>query len=142
MASVAEQVVPFVDRTYRTLAQRESRASYGAGFPAGVGLDLALSRPETFAVVSVQSGFLSLDRVPAPATPTAFKTNPVRIHVEWGRFDQHAPQEGWDIRKENARLAAGLRERGLTVTTREPAAGHGWGSWRTRWDLVLGELFP
>lgn len=141
MASVAEQVVPFVDRTYRTLAQREGRASYGAGFPAGVGLDLALNRPETFAAASVQSGFLSIDRVAAPATPTASKTHPLTIHVEWGRFDQHAPQEGWDIRKENARLADDLRQRGLNVKSREVAAGHGWGSWRTRWDLVLGELF-
>jgi enterochelin esterase family protein len=141
-AAVAELVVPFVDRTYRTVAQRASRVSYGARFPGAVALSVALKRPETFGVVATQSAFmLDSDRQAFLAALPDAKAHPLTIHLEWGRFDDRAPQEGWDVGRENALLAEGLRERGLTVKAREVAAGPGWGSWRTRWDLVLGELF-
>jgi outer membrane protein assembly factor BamB len=141
-AAVATEVVPFVDRTYRTRAERGGRASVAMSFASVEAFLLAFEHPGLFGVVAAQSpAMLTVDQnrilaaVPDPAA------HPMQIDVEWGTYDLRAPHEGWNTTREAPQLAESLRRRGHAVRTHEVAAGHGWGSFRSRADRLFASLF-
>ena len=67
---------------------------------------------------------------------------PLRVYLDWGRYDHRATREAWDMRGANARFAAFLRERGYRPAGGEAPEGSGWASWRNRTDRVFEALFP
>jgi outer membrane protein assembly factor BamB len=139
--SLADEIVPFVDRTYRTRPERSGRALVGGGFAGYEALDAAFRRPDLFARVSTQSAFMlteGLDQLKALLSSAAVL--PV-VTLEWSTYDLRGEHEGWNNARSNRALADFLRTRGATVDTREVHEGFSWGSWRNRADAVFGALF-
>ena len=140
--SLAEEVVPLVDRTYRTRPERGARALYGAGFGGLEALDACFRRPETFGRVSTQSAFMltghldELKGLAGKAVPP-----PDAVDLEWSTYDLRAEHEGWNMADSNRALAEFLKGRGVRVATREVNEGFSWGSWRNRADLIFGHMF-
>ncbi|MFK7817469.1 MAG: alpha/beta hydrolase, partial [Planctomycetaceae bacterium] len=135
---IAEQVVPFIDKTYRTVADRSGRVSYGTGFNCATALALAASQSELFSAVSAQSP-LVFDEGQAQLIGLFEKLDrPLRVYIEWGSFDMHNPHENWDIRTIGKNLADGIaKNKKLTVTSRQVNDSTDWRSWSSGLDKVL-----
>ena len=140
----ADELVPFIDTTYRTIAAAEGRASLGVGFSAQQALYVALTKPEMVRKVSVQSLGAPGERARtllAQLVQTAAE-QPMDFYIDWGLYDVRAPLENWDLRQWNRDLVEVLETGGYTVAGGEVPDGTGWSSWKNRTDRVLRSLFP
>jgi len=139
----AEELVPFVDANYRTVAAPEGRASVGQGWFSYPALYAAFAHPGVVGKVGVQSVFmLDFMRIPLEELISSASEQPLELYVDWGAFDLRNPQEAWDIRDTSRQFVEFLRGRGYAVAGGEAPDGTGWDSWRNRTDVLLKALFP
>ena len=139
----ADELVPYIDANYRTIATPEGRANIGGGFAGFHALYLTVKRPGIAAKVAVQSvAFLDFQIVPLEGLVHTAAEQPLDIYIEWGRYDMQNPQEAWDIRDADRKLVEFLTSRGYSVAGGEVHDGTGWSSWKNRTDRVLESLFP
>jgi outer membrane protein assembly factor BamB len=140
---IAKDVVGFLDGRYRTDAARERRAVIGTSVGAANGASVVFRRSAVFGALGMQS-LVVLDTdgdILRKQVPTAAQA-PLRVYLDWGKYDRRATREAWDMRTTNASFAAFLRERGYRPAGGEVPEGAGWAGWRNRTDRVFGALFP
>ena len=139
----AKELVPFIDRTYRTKASAEARANVGAGIFAHEAAHCAFRYPGLSSRLAIQS-LLMVDYGRERLEPLirTGEEHPLHVHVEWGTYDLRNPQEAWDLRDLTRSFADYLRERGYDVETYEAPEGTGWPAWKNRSHAVLESLFP
>lgn len=143
--ALAEQIVPAIDARYRTLTDREHRALVGMGW-SGIGAAVTtFSNPELFGILGVQS-FYAVDEPMAEFRQAVGEANastlPMRIYLEWGRWDLISPHENMNMRQWSRAAWDLLRERGWKPMGGEVWDSTDWGSWRNRTDVMLESLFP
>ncbi|MCH9007370.1 PQQ-binding-like beta-propeller repeat protein [candidate division KSB1 bacterium] len=140
---VAEEIVPLIDKKYRTVRSSEARASIGAGFSGFMAFYSTWKHPGVFGKVASQSTFLltEAENELKSLKPDA-GNQPLEIYLDWGTYDIRSPLEGWDNGRENSRFSDYLTEKGFTVAGGEVHDGFGWGSWRNRTDKVFERFFP
>jgi outer membrane protein assembly factor BamB/enterochelin esterase-like enzyme len=142
-ALVANEMVPFVDARYRTVAEAACRAAVAAGFDGWSAAYAAFRHPEVFGALGIQSLFmLETGEDQLKKRIRTAGEQPLRLYLEWGRYDLRATREAWDNRQMNRRFDAFLRERGYRPAGGEVADGFGWASWRVRTDRLFETLFP
>ena len=140
----ANELVPFIDTRYRTIASAEGRASLGMGWSALPALHAALTRPEMVHKVSVQS-LVAISEGARAALAQLVQTaseQPINFYIDWGRYDLRAPVENWDLRQWTREFSEIVESNGYPVAGGEALDGTGWSSWRNRTDEVLRSLFP
>jgi len=139
----ANELVPFIDENYRTIATREARANTGAGRSAHDAAHCAFRYPALSSKLAIQSiGIVEFGLEKLEPLITNPEEHPLRIHVEWNTYDLRNPQEAWDTRDMAQSIVALLEGRGYAVETYVSADGSGWPAWRSRNDAVLESLFP
>jgi enterochelin esterase-like enzyme len=140
---LATDVVGFLDGRYRTDRAPETRGVVGTGWGAATAASVVFRRPKVFGALGMQSvSMLDTDgEVLLKQAPEASGA-PLRVYLDWGKYDRRATREAWDMSVTNARFAAFLRERGYKPAGGEVPEGSGWASWRNRTDRVFGTLFP
>ena len=140
---LAKDVVGFLDGRYRTEPVRERRAVIGTSLGAYTGASIVFRRPGVFGALGMQSMVMldTDDEILRKQVPTAAEA-PLRVYLDWGKYDRRATREAWDMGTANARFAAFLRERGYRPAGGEVPEGSGWAGWRNRTDRVFGTLFP
>ncbi|HSR54083.1 MAG TPA: PQQ-binding-like beta-propeller repeat protein, partial [Acidobacteriota bacterium] len=140
---MTEELIPRIDRTYRTLAEPQSRGVLGhleAGYGA---IYTAFKRPDVFGLAAAQSA----SEVGAGAEEL-FALIPERgrldlqLYLDWGRRDYRNPSVGRLTADFNRKLTQLLRDRGYQVSGGEVNAGTDFLSWKLRNDKVLEALFP
>ena len=142
LKQIAERVVPFVDKKFRTLSKRESRASLGAGFASGTALGLATMHAELFGACSVQSPLVFDQAREAVIKGYQEIKIPTRLYIEWGRFDMHNPVENWDIREMAKTMKTEIgKNSAIKVEGGQVDDSTDWGSWKNRFDRVAKALF-
>ena len=143
LKTFVEELIPAVDRKYRTITTSEARANIGYGFSGFMALYATFKRPETVSKLAVQSIYWDTkedENVDAILTPA--NDQPLQIYLAWGKYDLVSPLEGVSIKGANMRVAELLTESGHTFTGGEFSDGFGWGSWKIRTDRVFKTLFP
>ena len=141
----AAQFVPRVDELFRTRRERESRAVVAMGWNGFGATSLVFGHPELFGALGVQSMYLLdenkgiIER--AIGEQTAAST-PLRIYLEWGRWDLVSPHEEMNMRA-SSRWAWERFEAGGW----RPMGGEVWdstdfASWTNRTEALLAALFP
>lgn len=141
-AMISEELIPFIDRTYRSIPSREGRAHIGAGFSGYTALYCAFKRPAEAAKVGTHSAvMLDFMRSMLEPLPSAAE-HPFEIYMDWGKYDLRNPDEAWDMVELNENLTDLLRERGHALAGRESHEGPGWAIWQNRIDDLLSALFP
>ena len=135
---VGKSLVPEVDQTFRTLADRDHRSNYATGFYAPMALLTAAMNPEILSATAVQSPFVF--GADAEGAFEQFKKieQPYRFYLEWGRFDMFNPDENWDMRE----IARRVHDQVQAMNNMSVSGGmvndtSGWKSWQTRFDRVL-----
>ncbi|MDX1645045.1 MAG: PQQ-binding-like beta-propeller repeat protein, partial [Thermoanaerobaculia bacterium] len=143
---LAEQIVPAIDQRYRTEAERDSRAVVGMGFPAYSAAIVGFRHSDTFGRLGLQSLFLTWgpmeERLQETIGEKTAETTPMRIYLEWGRWDLISPYEEMNFRDSGRWGWELFRDLGY-----EPLGGEVWdstdfASWSNRTDVLLEALFP
>jgi outer membrane protein assembly factor BamB/enterochelin esterase-like enzyme len=138
-----EEILPLIDRTYRTIPAPESRANLGASFSAVTAFYLTFNHPDLFGKAGMQSIFWDLEEQRKHDALIARADNrKLRAYMDWGKYDLRSPLEGFDIRNASSSLFQLLRKKGLDINGGEVHQGYGWLSWRNRTDKIFEALFP
>ena len=138
-----EELVPYIDKNYRTIDSPKGRASIGAGFTGASAVACTLQKPHLIGKLGCQSPVMfgmSMDHLETELA--SFEEKPLDVYIEWGTYDLRNPDEAWDMGKQAAELAELLKRKGQHVEGGEVHDGTGWSSWRNRTDLLLSALFP
>lgn len=136
-----EELIPLLDKTFRTDARRESRAvmgQLGAGFAAMYG---ALHHAGTFSRAAAQSfehGDLEEDLMAAASG----EKHDLELVFHWSSYDYIDPFFDFDARGDAKSVVAALEKNGYSPKIFESNDGFGWGMWQGRTAEILEALFP
>ncbi len=137
----ATELVPHIDKRFRTIPSREARASIGTGYQVEKALVIAFSNPELIGKVATESlSTFFIERVDSLVKTAA--QQPIEIFMEWGKYDLRNPNAAWDMAKVNRDFVQLLNERGFQVAGGERNEGTGWITWRNRTGAIFTALFP
>lgn len=123
---VGNDVVPAIDRRFRTIGDRDGRALLGASLGGVASVWTAIRYPQLFGRVGGQSSSFWIDRgrvitslsqLPGPGSV------PFLFYFDVGRI------EGTDTHR---RVQDALNRKGYPLIYREAWTGHNWSSWRDR----------
>ncbi|HEX8248056.1 MAG TPA: glycoside hydrolase family 15 protein [Pyrinomonadaceae bacterium] len=131
---VAGEIVPEIDKRYRTIRNRDGRALLGASLGGITSVWIGLRHPDKFARIGGQS--------------SSFWVNNERVVKELAKLDAGKTKfkfyfddgvlEGVE---DSRRVNVMLRAKGYPVAYRESVTGHTWTSWRDRLaDAFIGLL--
>ncbi|GAB3904457.1 alpha/beta hydrolase-fold protein [Larkinella knui] len=134
---LVKEVMPYVEKNYRTQTNRESRAIAGLSMGGFQTLDLTLSRPELFNYVGVfSSGFFgpTIDEAETKYASVlkdpGFNKNKKLFWIEIGKDDF--------VMDANKKTLALLDKHQIKYQYKETAGGHTW----TNWRQYLNEYVP
>ncbi len=141
MESSFEDVIKFVEKTYRVTANKQSRAIAGLSMGGSHTLFIAAHLNDTFDYVGLFSAAYRLNKADDPNQPKVYANfdknlelqikNSVKLYwIGMGKTD-FLYQVGTDYRKL-------LDDKGLKYVYRESEGGHTWANWR----LYLSEFIP
>jgi outer membrane protein assembly factor BamB len=139
-----EELIPLLDKTFRTDAHRESRAVMGQGYWGGSGFTamyLALLHPETLSQAAAQSyqhGALEEDLIAAASSDK----HDLGLVFHWSSYDSFDPYFDFDARRDAKSVVAALEANGYNPKILESNDGVGWGMWQGRTAEILEALFP
>jgi len=140
---LAHDVVAFLERRYGTDPSPQRRALVGTSFAAWRAAYSAFRHPTVFGALGLQSlSMLDTDQDLLEKQVRTAAQVPLRLYLDWGRYDRRGTREAWDMRRANQRFDAFLRGRGYSPAGGEVPEGAGWAGWRNRTDRVFEALFP
>jgi enterochelin esterase family protein len=131
-------VISYIDKNYRTVADRDHRALAGLSMGGLQSLDISLSRSDLFAYVGVfSSGWFPEMREQEEQTDLSqYKKSGQPFKLYWvgvGKFDI--------ANANSAATVSLLRKYGLTPTTKETGGYHAWTNWRDYLHEFAAEIF-
>ncbi|WP_460913064.1 esterase [Spirosoma areae] len=133
-------IMPYVEKTYRTLPNRENRAIAGLSMGGFQTLDVTLSRPELFNYVGVfSSGFFgpSIDeadtKYAAALNDPAFNKGKKLFWIGIGKDDF--------VMDANKKTLALLDKHQIKYQYKETSGGHTWTNWRQYLNEYVPMLF-
>lgn len=138
---LAEELIPHLDKHYRTLAEPASRTIMGVGSGAFISTYAVLTTPGVYGKLSVQSFYSTFAKGEefwqklAAAEPV-----PIEIYLEQSPLDYRIGQ--LDAVTDGQRLAEQLKARGFSPKLREVKGSAGWGRWRSQLGVILGGFYP
>ena len=140
---LVEELIPLIETRYQVERKAERRALMGLEDAAYASLYATLKHPDLFSGL----GLLSLNWEPGyrDINTALLKTpsqQPLRIFLEWGKYDSRSPREGWDAVEGGRAFSTTLRSKGYTFVGGETHEGAGWFARRNRLDRLLQTLFP
>jgi enterochelin esterase-like enzyme len=137
---VLKDLIPMIDATYRTVADRGHRAIAGLSMGSGQAMQIGLTHPDTFSAVGAFSGVFRQGDVKA-AFGGVF-ADPAAFDKKFNLLYLHSGDQGLDegIHRTAAGLDKTLREGGSkNVVFRDAKGlGHEWQTWR----LALHDFAP
>ncbi|MEM7355274.1 MAG: PQQ-binding-like beta-propeller repeat protein, partial [Acidobacteriota bacterium] len=109
----ANELVPFIDSTYSTLAVAESRISVGMGWEALTAAYSTLRRPGTVGKMALQSIYA----LTAPEGGPANWLRPsheqrLEVYLDWGKYDLRNSHEAWSMADDSRRFFERLQALG------------------------------
>ena len=146
-ADVTEALIPFVDKTFRTIADRDHRAMAGLSMGGMQTFNITLNHLDLFSHIggfSGAAGAFTLGRDLDPKTdyngvfadPAAFAK---KVHVLWLGVGTAEPE---GMRAGIRKLHASLAEAGIEHVYQEsPGTDHEWQTWRRNLNDFAPRLF-
>lgn len=135
---IEEQIIPYVDKEFKTIADRKSRLVFGCGFVGTEAMMTAATKNDLFGNVAVQSPLAFAAQEKMISESMAKVKQETHVLLQWGRFDMFNPHENWDIRDGSKKIFDGLGEyKNLKVTGGMVNDSTDWSSWKNRYDEVF-----
>jgi enterochelin esterase-like enzyme len=126
---LAEELVPEIDKRYRTVADRGQRAVIGASLGGLISIYAALSYPDLFSLVGGQSSALMLEEQKLANLVASTKRTSFRFYFDVGKYEP-------SFIPAHRRLVGLLRKR-WAVLYQELPGGHNWTNWRAHLRAML-----
>lgn len=141
--AVAKELVPMIDRKYRTIAKQKARAFFGGDEGGYAALNTAFQYSDLFGMVGGQSTHLLLGHGGEEILKLIKDSDKLNLgfYLDWGSYDARR-QDQYSYKTNNEDLVKLLEEKGYTWTGGEYPEGFGYSSWRNRTDKVLEAFFP
>jgi enterochelin esterase family protein len=131
--AMEHELIPQIDRRYRTPAQREARGVMGASLGGLTATYLALSRPHLFSKVGGQSSALFLKQEKLLSLVEGLSVR-ICFYFDVGAYEpQFIPA--------HTQLVPLLEAKGCPCFFQELANGHNWTSWRAHLKDLLSFLW-
>jgi enterochelin esterase family protein len=130
---IVNELMPWVDRRYRTRTDAASRAVLGASDGGNISLWLGRSHPEVFGNVAAFSS--NVESNVSSGYQNSARLN-LRLYLDVGAYDLAIL-----IARLNAFLPV-LNAKGYAFQYLEWHEGHSWGNWRAHLDNALEYFFP
>ena len=130
---IIEEIIPWIDARFRTIAIHEKRAVLGASYGENISLWLGMNHPEIFGNVAAQSSYIQGSIV------GGFQNNPkleLKIDMILGTYDIAS------LIPMVRNFIPILDAKGYTYQYHEYHEGHSWGFWRAHIDDALEMFFP
>ncbi len=139
---LVDELVPYIDRAYRTRATSENRFITGGGPGGYISVYASFYRPGMFGKVAGQSTFLMYTEViELEALIRKTESFPLEFYFEWGKYDFRTDDNNINFPARNLDLVQLLQKKGFKVTHRQVNESWGWSSWRNRTDKILEGFF-
>ncbi len=132
-----EELVPHIDKTYRTIADGKSRLFMGADEGAYAAIYAAFKYPGSARMLAGQSTHLYTGNGGEELIALLQSTDKFEVdfYLDWATYGQRGP--GFDWKADNRKLVDVLEEKGYEVESAQVNEGFGWASWRNRTDHIL-----
>jgi enterochelin esterase family protein len=129
------ELVPFIDRKFRTIDDADSRLIVGDSYGGLISLYIGFSNPDLFGKVYSQSGYHSFnkDRIIGLINESDMKG--LNIYFDCGLYELQVgaafiPEAERNFLEGNRRLRKALVAKGYNNIYFEYPEGHTWGNWR------------
>jgi enterochelin esterase-like enzyme len=132
-AFIMNEVMPWVDASYRTVSDPAQRAVLGASYGGNISLWIGMNYPGVFGCIAPQSSYIQ------PNIQTRFQNDPplsVRLYLDLGTYD--IPELIPMVHQ----FVTTLQQHGYDYRFIEYPEGHSWGNWRAHIDNALLMFFP
>ena len=118
---LVNELVPFIDRHYRTIQASESRMNFGISFSGYISLLTTIQHSDIFSRVSCQSSVYWAGerekRIKDLIDQTSTKS--IEIYMDWGRYDlKRKDMDVKGIRERNQQIYDQLRKAIQSVVVR------------------------
>jgi enterochelin esterase family protein len=135
-----DEVVPLVERNFRTLANADNRAIAGLSMGGGQALSIGLTHPELFRYVlgfsaAIGGQYLNIDQ-----TVQSVLANPVAANAKFRLLWISVGKQDF-LFGPNQKLAKALTDGGVKNTYRETEGAHVWSVWRNNLNEAAQLLF-
>ena len=138
---LADEILPALKQSYRIDEKRESKICWGTNFTAGVALATLVSRPDVFGAAAIQSPLVFDDARNQAADALRTVDQPVKLYLEWGRYDMFNPVENWDVRAMSQEFVEAVSSNpNVSLLGGQVDDSTDWSSWRNRYDVLLKAL--
>ncbi len=131
-------VIPYVDKNYRTIANRNARLCAGFGFESASALMAGAAANEQVGSIFAASPLL-FDAFRVGVVNGMSKIEkPVKVYVEWGRYDMFNPHENWDLRSMTKKFVNEIKpNKNIVISGGEVNDSTDWSSWQNRIHTML-----
>jgi len=139
---LCDELVPLIDRTYRTSRKSEDRAMMGISNGGHVSLATVLKRPDVFLNAAGQSSTITPQLLEILDCTVGHLSShkPFKLYTDVGTFDLDYPGADESFLGANREFSAELTKDGIRHVFRQVNDGHEWANWRERTEDIL-ELF-
>jgi enterochelin esterase-like enzyme len=132
-AFIIDEVMPWVDASYRTVSDPAQRAVLGASYGGNISLWIGMNYPNVFGCIAPQSSYIQ------PNIQSRFQSDPplpVQLYLDVGTYD--IPELIPMVHQ----FVTTLQQHGYGYRFIEYHEGHSWGNWRAHVDNALLMFFP
>lgn len=142
---VTDEVMPRINKEYRTLTDREHTGIGGSSFGGNATLYAVMERPDLFGRAIVESAAVFLDDKAIVKKARENDKWPIRMFIAVGTAEGARSGDAAAFANLNKELMAALREKGLgedrLKTEVAEGAVHNEGAWAKRFPDALGFVF-
>ena len=129
------ELVPYIDATYRTVPEATHRALIGDSFGGNISAYIAYEYPDVFGNCGLQSGAFWPNDYEVSDLLVNGPAKEIRIASFWGTYEGNLTTNMDFVANE-------LLLKGYDITAGSYAEGHSWGLWRATLDDILIYFFP
>ena len=130
---IERELIPRIDRSYRTAADREQRGVMGASMGGLISTYLGLTRPQLFSKVAGQSSAFFLNEEKVMSLARALSDN-ITFYFDVGKVET-------EFIPAHNRLLPVLESKGCKCLYQEVQGGHNWTTWRAHLKDLLVYLW-
>jgi enterochelin esterase family protein len=134
-AFIIDELMPFIDSTYRTKKDPKSRAMLGISFGGLITTQICYNHPESFGLAAPYSASYRASGMSVYNSVIGGPKKDVTWYLDWGKYEP-------TIVISSVKLRDSLMNKGYDLIWNEWHEGHSWGSWRAHLDNPLEYFFP
>ncbi|MEJ2086600.1 MAG: alpha/beta hydrolase-fold protein [Acidobacteriota bacterium] len=139
--ALAEELLPYMDRTFRTHREKDNTGIMGVGSAGFAALYAAFSAPDTFGMAASQSFYWCEKKDELIEAIKSSEADGRMFYIERSKRDYYTEASGLDARADSEQIAGLLEEQGFEVETNLTGNVPDWVGWAVTADGILEAMY-